>query len=147
MLAFHRSLYVEHRDRVMPVGFADYYGYKNLDRALEDDVDAMLSNDETVVLLAETSTGDVVGYITGHVERDTRRTLPVKGVVEDWFVREGLRGAGTGKLLMTRLVDVFREVGCHVVESTTWPFNEGARKSHRALGFDEVEVKFRKKLT
>lgn len=131
----------------MPAGFGDYYGYMNLDQALEDDVEALLESGDHIVLVAESGTSDALGYITGHIERDPRRTLPVKGVVEDWFVSDVARGKGVGKHLMDTLVEVFRELGCDVAESTTWPFNDGARKSHVALGFDEVEVKYRRKLT
>ena len=82
----------------------------------------------------------------GHIEVDPRRVLPRKGVIEDWYVMRDERGRGTGKALMTRLLDGFRTDGCQVAESGTWAFNEGARKAHAKSGFIEIEVKFRQRL-
>jgi GNAT superfamily N-acetyltransferase len=67
-------------------------------------------------------------------------------VIEDWYVLPAERGNGVGKLLLETLIERFRLAGCQVVESGTWAFNEGARKAHLALGFNEIEIKFRKRL-
>lgn len=145
LLQFHHGLYVEHRDKVMPDALQDFYGYKDLNTALAEDIDSILHNRNAVALIAEKS-GKPIGYITGHIESDQRRTLPTKGVVEDWFVIPSERGAKAGAKLMDTLTAAFKEAGCDVMESTTWPFNEGARASHTALGFLEVEVKYRRRL-
>ena len=90
--------------------------------------------------------GRDIGYITGHVEHDPRRVLQRKGVVEDWFVLPEDRKGGVGKLLMGALEQRFRDRGCTVMESMTWPFNDLARKSHEALDFREIEIRYRKRL-
>jgi len=142
LIALHQALYVVHRKEIMDPALEAFYAYRDLPTALRDDVDALLSNPNTVALLVEAD-GEVLGYITGHVEEDRRRVLPRKGVVEDWYVEPAARGRDVGRLLFDALVEVFRDRGCQVVESATWPFNKGARAAHTALGFREVEVKYR----
>jgi GNAT superfamily N-acetyltransferase len=145
VLAFHRALYVEHRGTFLDPEIEPLYAYRDLDAALRDDVDAMLTADASVVLLAERD-GRAVGYVTGHLESDPRRVLSRRGVVEDWFVTETERGHGTGRALLDTLVEIFTQAGCEVVESTTWASNTPARELHRALGFHDIEIKMRRKL-
>ncbi len=145
LVTFHRALYVEHRDRIMPPRLAPFFAYRDLDAALREDVAALLGQPDSIVLVAEQN-GHAIGYVTGHIEHDERRVLPRKGVIEDWLVLERARGTGIGRQLFERLCDVFRGAGCDVVESTTWPFNEGAVRAHEALGFELVEVKYRKRV-
>ena len=145
MLGFHRALYVDHTGTVMDPELAPFYAYKDLDEALSDDVDALLSNPRAAVLIAEVD-GKPAGYVTGHFEEDERRVLPRKGVVQDWYVEESARGLGVGKMLMDLLEESFVEAGCGVIESTTFPFNTGARKAHEKLGFREVQIRYRKRI-
>ena len=87
-----------------------------------------------------------MGYVSGHVEVDSRRVLSRRGVVEDWYVRAEERGRGTGTQLLDTLIAWFRDEGCEMVESGTWAFNAAARRAHAKAGFHEIEVKFRKRL-
>ena len=145
VLRFHRELYIRYRDRIMDAALAPLYAYKDLDSALVDDVDAILHGPTSTALIAERD-GVPVGYITGHIENDERRLLPRKGVIEDWFVEEPERGTGVGRALLEALLEKFREAGCQVAESATWAFNTGARNAHRRLAFEEIEVRYRKRL-
>lgn len=145
VLRFHRELYIGHRDELARPDIVPLLAYRDIEGTLRDDVSGLLEGRDTRVLLAERG-GQVVGYVTGHVEVDTRRVLQRKGVVEDWFVVRAERGHGVGRLLLDTLVESFRLDGCELVESGTWAFNEGARKAHAAAGFIEIEVKFRKRL-
>ncbi len=145
LLFFHRQLYMEYRQQITPPELEELYAYRDLPRALRDDVDALLHRPETVVFIAERS-GEPCGYISGHVERDDRRVLPKKGVVEDWFVVDDARAQGLGGRLLKRLLDHFRTAGCQVAESATWPFNDAGRAAHMGAGFSEVEVRFRRPL-
>jgi GNAT superfamily N-acetyltransferase len=145
VLRFHRELYVRHRDEITLPEVLPLFAYKDLEGTLSDDVEGLLRTQDATVLLAERN-GTPLAYVSGHVENDPRRVLPKKGVIEDWYVLPSERGKGVGKLLLETLIERFRGAGCHVVESGTWAFNEGARKAHQALGFHEIEVKFRKRL-
>jgi GNAT superfamily N-acetyltransferase len=145
LVAFHRALYIDYRNELVPEALRPLSAYRDFERALRDDVAAMLKNPASVVLIAEQD-GRAVGYATGHVEDDPRRELSRKGVVEDWFVEESARGRGIGKELLDALLAIFREVGCSVAESTTWPTNDLARHAHERAGFSEIEIKFRRRL-
>lgn len=145
ILHWHRELYVGHRARIVPPELEAFYAHHDMETTLREDVGALLQSPDATVLIAERD-GVPVGYVTGHLEEDERRVLARKGVVEDWFVDEEARGAGIGAALMTALEDSFRKKGCHVIESMTWSSNDGARRAHAALGFHEVQIRFRKRL-
>lgn len=145
LLELHRALYVTHRDRIVPDDRLPLIAYRNFDAVLREDVESMLSNPDVVFLVAEIA-GAIVGYVTGHVENDARRVLPKKGVIEDWYVSEATRGLGVGKTLLATAENIFRQVGCQVIESATWPTNDGARRAHEALGFQEIQIVYRKRI-
>jgi len=145
MIVLHHGLYVDYREEILPAELAPFYAYKDLGRALREDVDSILASPRADAFIAEKD-GNPVGYITGHIEEDARRELARKGVVEDWYVEKPARGSGIGKALFEALSDAFRERGCVVVESTTWASNEGARAAHEALGFHDIEIKMRRLL-
>jgi GNAT superfamily N-acetyltransferase len=145
MIVFHHALYVDYREEILDPNLEPLYAYRNLGRALREDVDAILGSPRAVGFIAEDDETPV-GYITGHVEEDPRRVLTRKGVVEDWFVEPDQRGKGVGKALFDALVAHFRERGCVVLESTTWAGNAGARAAHQALGFHDIEIKMRREI-
>jgi GNAT superfamily N-acetyltransferase len=145
IIAFHLSLYIDHRERVMPPALDPLFAHRAFATVLRDDVDAMLRDRATFVLLAERG-GAPVGYVTGTMTHDPRRVLPRKGIVGDWYVDEAARGLGIGAALVDALERRFVEAGCQVMESATWSFNPGARAAHLALGFHEVQVTYRKAL-
>ena len=145
LVAFHHALYVEHRDRLVPRDLQALGAYRDLPSVLRADVDALLKGTDTVVLIGEQS-GLPVGYATGRIENDLRRELRPKGIVEDWYVEESARGRGIGKALFEDLLTEFRNRGCAVAESRTWPTNRKALEAHRRAGFHEVEIMLRRRL-
>lgn len=145
LLGFHRSLYQDHRDRVVAGEDLPLVEYRDYDRVLVDDLDALMRAQDSHVLVAE-SEGAAIGYITGRVTVEARRVLARRGVVEDWYVVPGSRGSGAGALLLREIEKCFVAAGCEMIESATWAGNEGARRAHDALGFREIRVMYRKRL-
>jgi ribosomal protein S18 acetylase RimI-like enzyme len=145
LISFHRSLYQGHRDEVVTEDDLPLIEYRDYERVLRDDLDALLKDRTSHVLLAE-SQGAAVGYITGRVAVEPRRVLAPRGVVEDWYVVPESRGSGVGARLLRELEARFAATGCEVIESATWSGNEGARRAHDALGFREIRVMYRKRL-
>lgn len=145
LVGFHRSLYQGHRDEVVAEEDLPLIEYRDYDRVLVDDVQALLRDQSSHVLVAE-SQGAALGYITGRVVLEPGRVLPRRGVVEDWYVVPNARGAGVGALLLRELETRFADAGCQVMESATWSGNEGARRAHDAMGFREIRVMYRKRL-
>jgi ribosomal protein S18 acetylase RimI-like enzyme len=145
LFRFHKGLYEAHRDRVVAQEDLPLIAYRDYERILADDLRALMTDRNAHVLLAETDDA-AVGYITGRVTTESRRILPRKGVIEDWYVEEAARGAGVGALLLRELEKRFVENGCQVIESATWSGNDGARRAHDALGFREIRVIYRKRV-
>jgi ribosomal protein S18 acetylase RimI-like enzyme len=145
LFGFHQSLYQAHRDQVVPKDDLRLIEYRNYDRILRDDLEALLGAQNSHVLVAE-SEGVAIGYITGRVTVEARRVLPRRGVIEDWYVVPEARGSGAGALLLRELEKRFIAAGCEVIESATWAGNDGARRAHDALGFREIRVMYRKPL-
>lgn len=146
LMSFHRSLYQGHRDQVVAHEDLPLIAYRDYPRILAEDLDALLRDRSALVLLAEAE-GAAVGYITGRTSVEPQRVLPRRGVVEDWYVVPEARGTGLGALLLKELEERFSRAGCELIESATWSANEGARKAHEALGFREIRVVYRKRLT
>ena len=143
LIIFHQSLYQDHRNEVVAKEDLPLIEYRDYERILRDDLDALLKDRTSHVLVAE-SQGVAVGYITGRVTVEPRRILPRRGVVEDWYVVPESRGSGVGELLLREIEERFAAAGCELVESATWSGNEGARSAHDALGFREIRVMYRK---
>jgi ribosomal protein S18 acetylase RimI-like enzyme len=145
LMGFHQSLYQDHRDEVVAKNDLPLIEYRDYERILRDDLDALLRDRSSHVLVAE-SQGVAVGYITGRVTMEPRRVLPRRGVVEDWYVVPESRDSGVGAVLLRELEERFAAAGCELIESATWSGNEGARRAHDALGFREIRVMYRKRL-
>ena len=145
LMGFHQSLYQDHRDEVVAKNDLPLIEYRDYERILRDDLDALLRGRSSHVLVAE-SQGVAVGYITGRVTMEPRRVLPRRGVVEDWYVMPASRASGVGAVLLRELEERFAAAGCELIESATWSGNEGARRAHDALGFREIRVMYRKRL-
>jgi len=143
LLALHRTLYLEHREAILADAALRATQYRDFESVLEEDLRSLLVREDSIVLVAEAN-GQVVGYITGRIQNDSRRVIQRRGVVEDWLVTDGRRSGGLGRRLMEGLMDAFRDRGCELVESSTWVENAGARQAHLALGFGESEVRFRR---
>lgn len=145
LLGFHKRLYETHRDLVVPQDDLELIAYHDYDRILADDLAALMRDPGAHVLLAES--GDrPIGYITGRVTIESRRVLPRRGIVEDWYVEEQARGSGVGRQLLRELQARFSQAGCQMIESATWSGNEGARRAHEAMGFREIRVIYRKSM-
>jgi ribosomal protein S18 acetylase RimI-like enzyme len=145
LMGFHRTLYQDHRNEVVAKEDLPLIEYRDYDRILHDDLDALMRDNNSHVLVAE-SQGVAIGYITGRLTVEPRRMLPRRGVVEDWYVVPESRGGGAGALLLREIEKRFAAAGCEVIESATWSGNEGARRAHDALGFQEIRVMYRKRI-
>jgi len=145
LFTLHRSLYIDHRDKILPPEIIELVAYRDFDTVLREDIEALLKSEQTIVLIGHLD-GDVVGYISARIQQEPRRLLRRRGVIEDWYVEEEHRGKGYGGELLKAIEASLLEAGCEVLESATWSFNEGARRVHESLGFSEVQIQYRKRL-
>ncbi|MCB8983112.1 MAG: GNAT family N-acetyltransferase [Ardenticatenaceae bacterium] len=70
-----------------------------------------LADDSHVVFVAESETGEVVGYTAVHWLPYLFLSGP-EGFVSELFVNEGVRGSGVGSQLLAAVVAAARERGC-----------------------------------
>ncbi|MFT3945210.1 MAG: GNAT family N-acetyltransferase [Ancrocorticia sp.] len=88
------------------------------------------------ILVAVDDSDDVLGYATFG---DWRTWEGYRYSVEhSVYVRADQRGKGTGRLLMTELIDRAREAGKHVMVAGIEASNEGSIRLHEKLGFRET---------
>ena len=90
------------------------------------------------VLVALEDDGTVLGYATYGPWRphDGYRHT----VEHSLYVREGLRGRGTGSALLTALLERARAQGIHVMVAGIDAENEGSVRLHERFGFTRVGV-------
>lgn len=146
LMELHRALHIEHRSLVVPPELRPLHAFRDFDELLELDMQAMLQDPATEIFVAETNDG-LAGYATGRVVAERQRVLSPKGVVEDWYVTPAMRSRGLGRALLEALERRFRQRGCRMVESSTLAGNVRSRELHERMGFQEVEVRYRKKIT
>ncbi|HEY3328665.1 MAG TPA: GNAT family N-acetyltransferase [Capsulimonadaceae bacterium] len=83
--------------------------------------------------LAETDTGDAVGYVFIFQTYSTFLCRP-SIYVEDLFVLPEHRGAGYGKALLTYCIQLAHERGCGRVEWTVLDWNTTAQDFYKSIG-------------
>jgi aminoglycoside 6'-N-acetyltransferase I len=101
------------------------------------------------VLVAAAPDGELIGFAEVSIREwaEGCATRPV-GYLEAWYVEDGRRRAGVGRLLIEAAERWARERGCLEMGSDADPDNRASRSAHRALGFEEVgtSVLFRKRI-
>lgn len=91
--------------------------------------------------VCEYDDGSLLGFITGGVEKEMPGyKLSKYGNIEIFYVQEGFRGMGAGKLLEESMRGWFSGKGCDVIKVDTWITNAGAREAYKKMGFREIAV-------
>jgi len=93
-----------------------------------------LSQHQSTLLVAETGTGDVVGFVQLYPCFSSIRTAPVL-VLSDLFVAPAARGGGVGRLLMETAARVARATGAVGLELATSRTNLPAQRLYESLGW------------
>ncbi|MFD9943514.1 GNAT family N-acetyltransferase [Nonomuraea sp. NPDC059023] len=89
-------------------------------------------------LVAETPSGEVVGYATCAAEVSTWAGSEYLHM-DCLFLNEASRGHGLGRLLMAAVVELARELGLPYVQWQTPVWNEGAIRFYDRLGARSLE--------
>jgi len=103
-----------------------------------------------VILVAETSDGDLAGFLEVDLRSHADGCDPSRpvGYIEGWYVAESFRHQGIAKKLLAAAEDWARSHGCLEIASDTWIDNEISQRVHEALGYEVVDrcVHYRKAL-
>ena len=98
-------------------------------RQIDWDVEASGS----AILVAEDEQGQIVGYVTTRIDREAGI-----GYIPNMAVRSGLRGLGTGRILIERALEMFREAGLELAKIETLDQNAVGQHLYPTCGFVEV---------
>ena len=115
--------------------------YKNYDKQIRADVQRYMGLDtnEAIIFVAEDQKKLVV-YIFGRIIKRPQRVKRRIGFIEDWFIKNGYRNMGTGKLLWDRLINWFRKKRCDALELDSYPANKKAIALYHKLGFIDKAI-------
>ena len=97
-----------------------------------------------IVLVAEVG-GQAVGCLSTSVMRVLHRPAPV-GRISMMVVDEGLRGRGSGAVLVRAAEDALRERGCYMVEVTSHVRRADAHRFYERLGYERTSVRLAREL-
>jgi RimJ/RimL family protein N-acetyltransferase len=95
-----------------------------------------ISSKDTLILLAESDDGNVVGWAFSHHQSSGQAVLGM-GIID------GHRSAGLGTRLLEAVIGWAREGGAHKVVLEVWPHNTRAIGLYEKLGF-VVEGRYRR---
>jgi aminoglycoside 6'-N-acetyltransferase I len=115
--------------------------------ALASEFDAMLSDPDQAVFVAQRETGGLCGMVEAGIRPFAN---PVDeqpcAFVEGWWVDTDMRRTGVGRALIAAVEDWARARGFHELGSDALLENKVSHAAHLALGFEERErtVAFRK---
>ena len=117
---------------------------------LRSEMKGILANaPREAVFVAEEHDGGLCGFAEVSLKESAPgcATRPI-GYLEAWYVDPDQRGHGVGRLLVDAAESWAREQGCQEMASDAESDNTVSRKSHAALGFEEVEclAHFRKRV-
>lgn len=100
-------------------------------------LEAIVTSEASTLLLATNEEGAIVGSMTLAMFR-----IPtgVRAWIEDVVVDESARGAGVGRLLNERALEIAEAAGARTVELTSRPSREAANRLYLRLGFEVRET-------
>ncbi|MBQ6651295.1 MAG: GNAT family N-acetyltransferase [Atopobiaceae bacterium] len=115
----------------------------NTKKYTDDELLAILADDEQPVFVAVDEAGRVLGHAfcvwevySGHNTMVDRRTL----YVDDICVDEAARGRHVGSALYAHVLDYAREQGFYTVTLNVWSCNPGAMAFYEAMGMRPYKV-------
>jgi GNAT superfamily N-acetyltransferase len=94
----------------------------------------------------EAGVGNMIGYITGVIFKNTSRKKPLSAEIENMFVLEEWRGKGVGGELIARFEDETRARGVARLKVSALIMNSEGCDFYEDNGFREREIIFEKEL-
>ena len=93
----------------------------------------------------------VVGVIAGYVERYCKKDLlvyscPKKGIVAELIVSKNSRKEGAGKLLLNKMEEYFKSIGCSFIQLDVMEDNTPAKNFYYSNGYEKRMLTLFKKI-
>ena len=109
----------------------------------EDELRAILEDDETPVFVCADGDGRVLGHGFCVLQRQANTRLMVENrtlYIDDICVDEAARGQGVGQALYTHILEYARAIGCYNVTLNVWSCNPGAMAFYEKMGLKPYRV-------
>ncbi len=109
----------------------------------EDELSAIISNDETPVFVYDDGGGRVLGHgfcVLQHAENTRLLSDILTLYIDDICVDENARGKHVGKAIYDHIIDHARHIGCYNVTLNVWTCNPGAMKFYEKLGLEPYKI-------
>ncbi len=127
-------------ERVVPLfdAYRQFYGRESDLAVAREFLTARLSRDESVVLLADGSSGDAEGFVQLYPSFSSVRAAPIY-VLNDLFVVPSARRRGVGTLLLKAAAEFARASGAVRMKLSTAMTNSSAQRLYEKLGWERDE--------
>ena len=123
--------------------------FKLATKYTEDELRAIMNNDETPVFVCADSDGRVLGHGFCAFQRpeNTRLLNDILTLyIDDICVDENARGQHVGRMIYEHILDYARQFGCYNVTLNVWNCNPGAMKFYEKLGLVPYKIGMEKVL-
>lgn len=120
--------------------FRDKYFEKTIEEVKEHNGKILLSQENNKI------TGLVIGIINNEAENSFCFRAPKRGRITELIVSEKFRSQGTGKLLLEKMEEFFKESGCEDVLLEVFGSNKEAQKFYCSNGYSERTIEMMKKI-
>jgi ribosomal protein S18 acetylase RimI-like enzyme len=144
-----RAYREEDRERLKEITVAAFTLHASIDRRIEERFGVLNSVDWAArkrraidadcdahpdgILIAESEDGQVVGYITTRLNRDSRL-----GWIPNLAIDPACQGTGIGRRLLQAALDYFRSAGMTHAKIETLASNERGQSLYPSVGFVEI---------
>lgn len=120
--------------------FGDKYFEKTIEEVKERKGKILLSQEDDKI------TGLIIGIINNEAEDSFCFRAPKRGRITELIVSEKFRSQGTGKLLLEKMEEFFKEAGCNDVLLEVFGSNKAAQEFYCSNGYSERTVEMMKKI-
>ena len=117
--------------------------FKLTTKYTEEELSAIMENDQTPVFICEDSDGRVLGHGFCVLQRpgNTRLLCDIRTLyIDDICVDETVRGQHVGRTIYEYIVDYARQCGCYNVTLNVWNCNPGAVRFYEKLGLEPYKI-------
>ncbi len=141
--------------------FFEFYSLFNMQQTLSGVVKDLLSVDDPrafahdtiqsyfetdeIIYVAEIKS-QVVGYISGHVNKKAHYTFSPEAEIVDWFVTTSHRGSGLGKKLLETFLSHIKSPGCKSITLEAFYQNTPTIETYERMGFVRDSLILKKKI-
>jgi len=137
MLKLMKEFWIDYnRGREISDGLTKFEELKNPLDTMKTEFEEYLS---WIGFVAEEN-NEIIGFAIGRIKEKDHKVIDREGYLEEFFVKEPMRGKGIGTKLFDRIVEEFKIKGCKSIGTDAYATNTKALDYYKKLGFNERVV-------